>query len=412
MPGYIEDRWWSKRPDPATGKKYKLTRHGQGMRYRVCGIPGVKDESFAKLEDAKNWLATAQTDVRRGVFIDPDLSSMSLKEYIETVYWPGVNNAVGTNRTMKSKIWNHIIPHLGHLPIGTIDEEHLRVWIATLKKTQEISTIRVIWGYLSAILNTAVGKRIQRNPCNTRGIRPKAIGKKVRALSREQCAAVRDGIQQRSRIAFDLGLGAGLRQGEVLGFSPDEVDETTGHLHIRRQLQLDGSRPYFKLPKGDKERDVPLSPGLLKLILEYQERYAPVEFRLPWRGPGRPVGHVERVMLLITTRFGNTVNQSSWNYDAWKPALARAGVISPWGGEASTSRHGRGGWEPSREFGFHILRHTYASVQLQAGESIVALSQWLGHDDPGFTLRRYTHFMPEDGTRGRAAMDAWMSLAA
>ncbi|WP_406206482.1 tyrosine-type recombinase/integrase [Streptomyces sp. NBC_01017] len=66
-------------------------------------------------------------------------------------------------------------------------------------------------------------------------------------------------------------------------------------------------------------------------------------------------------------------------------------------------------WEPSRGLGFHALRHTYASVQLEAGESIVSLARWLGHADPGFTLRTYTHFMPDAGTRGRAAMDAWFS---
>jgi integrase len=64
-------------------------------------------------------------------------------------------------------------------------------------------------------------------------------------------------------------------------------------------------------------------------------------------------------------------------------------------------------WLPGS--GAHALRHTYASVQLEAGESIVSLARWLGHADPGFTLRTYTHFMPDAGTRGRAAMDAWFS---
>lgn len=65
--------------------------------------------------------------------------------------------------------------------------------------------------------------------------------------------------------------------------------------------------------------------------------------------------------------------------------------------------------KPSRELGFHALRHTCASVQLEAGESIVSLARGLGRADPGFTLRTYTHFMPDVGTRGRAAMDAWVS---
>lgn len=54
----------------------------------------------------------------------------------------------------------------------------------------------------------------------------------------------------------------------------------------------------------------------------------------------------------------------------------------------------------------HALRHFYASVLLDAGESIKALSLHLGHGDPGFTLRVYTHLMPSSETRTRAAIGA------
>jgi len=53
----------------------------------------------------------------------------------------------------------------------------------------------------------------------------------------------------------------------------------------------------------------------------------------------------------------------------------------------------------------HALRHFYASVLLDAGESIKALSEYLGHSDPGFTLRTYTHLMPSSEQRTRQAID-------
>jgi len=54
----------------------------------------------------------------------------------------------------------------------------------------------------------------------------------------------------------------------------------------------------------------------------------------------------------------------------------------------------------------HVLRHRNASVLLDAGENIKALSLYLGHADPGFTLRVYTHLLPSSEDRTRRAIDA------
>ena len=60
----------------------------------------------------------------------------------------------------------------------------------------------------------------------------------------------------------------------------------------------------------------------------------------------------------------------------------------------------------------HALRHFDASVLLDAGESIRALADYLGHSDPGFTLRVYTHLMPSSEDRARSAMDRALRSAA
>jgi len=63
------------------------------------------------------------------------------------------------------------------------------------------------------------------------------------------------------------------------------------------------------------------------------------------------------------------------------------------------------GVDPSRINGMHALRHYYASALLEAGVSIRAVSEYLGHADPGFTLRVYAHLMPTSDERARQAMD-------
>ena len=65
----------------------------------------------------------------------------------------------------------------------------------------------------------------------------------------------------------------------------------------------------------------------------------------------------------------------------------------------------KAGVEPRRDNGMHALRHYYASVLLDGGENIKAVSAYLGHSDAGFTLRTYTHLMPQSAERTRSAVD-------
>ena len=54
------------------------------------------------------------------------------------------------------------------------------------------------------------------------------------------------------------------------------------------------------------------------------------------------------------------------------------------------------------------MRHYYASVMLADGGSIRDLSEFLGHHDPAFTLRVYSHLMPGSHERARDIIDARM----
>ena len=53
----------------------------------------------------------------------------------------------------------------------------------------------------------------------------------------------------------------------------------------------------------------------------------------------------------------------------------------------------------------HKLRHTFASVLVALGEDPASVMAALGHTDPKFTLRVYTHLMRRDATE-RARLKA------
>jgi integrase len=45
--------------------------------------------------------------------------------------------------------------------------------------------------------------------------------------------------------------------------------------------------------------------------------------------------------------------------------------------------------------GFHVFRHTCASLLFDAGRNIKQIQEWLGHHDPGFTLSTYVHLIDQ-----------------
>jgi integrase len=239
---------------------------------------------------------------------------------------------------------------------------------------------------VSMIFNAAVDdKKILSNPFAVRTVRrPKYEPTKVVPWSNDQRAKFRETIRDRYRITVDLGAGCGLRQGEIFAVGPDDVDSERRLLHVARQIKIVRNKPIFAPPKGAKIRDVPLPRSVAHRLGEHAKRFPPIPITLPW---GSSTGEPRTVVLYLYTADLEPVKRSGFNQTAWKSALRAAGI------------------EDSRQNGMHVLRHTYASVLLDAGESIKALAAYLGHADPGFTLRTYTHLLPASEDRTRRAID-------
>jgi integrase len=164
----------------------------------------------------------------------------------------------------------------------------------------------------------------------------------------------------------------------------DDIDFLRGVVHLRRQVKKVRGKHVFALPKYDKTRDVPLSEPVKLALAAHLRQYPPLTVTLPWEVPGGPE-HSHR--LVVSAVRGGVVDAKDFNKDRWKPALRTAGV--PCG---------------SYENGMHELRHFFASVLLDQGESIKAVAEWLGHSDPSFTLKTYTHLMPSSDQRTKGVI--------
>lgn len=396
---HIEDRWYKtiRHPGGRT-ERVKTTLFGRGMRYRVRYIgPDGREhkKSFpdrAKRE-AEAFLVSVEADKLRGAYVDPAAGRVKLRAYAEE--WLRDRTFDESSReATEYKVRKHILPYLGDRPLASIRPGHIREWDRSLVGKLDASTRSVIFAHLRAILMAAVDdKLIAENPCSARSVKqPRPVERRVVPWKADEVLAIRAGLGERYRAALDVGAGCGARQGEIFGLGVDDLEFDGLWLDVRRQVKRVRSRLVFGLPKNDRPRRVPIPRWLARSLREHVHRYPPVDITLPWEDPFSE--ELMTVRLVFTTGRGGAINRSTFDATSWHPALVGAGIAR------------------SRATGMHALRHHYASVLLEAGVSIKALAEYLGHADPGFTLRVYTHLMPSSDARTRHILDQAFSGSA
>ncbi|MBT2224444.1 tyrosine-type recombinase/integrase [Nonomuraea sp. NEAU-A123] len=372
------------------------------MRYRAryVGPDGTeKSQSFPDRQkrQAEEWLTGIAADMSRGHYIDPRAARVTFRQFAEQ--WLAERTGdPNTRASMGSQLRIHAFPYIGARPLGSFQPGHIRAWVKQLEENGvRGSYAKTIYSNVRAVLNAAVDDgHLARNPCSARSVKAPAVEtKRVVPWPAERVFAVRTALLERFQAMVDLGGGCGLRQGEIFAVDVDELDFDSDTLHVVQQLKYSECRLVFAPPKGGKLRDVPLPGPVADRVRAHIKRFPPVEITLPW---GTADGPLVTKRLIFTQESGELVRRPSFNNVHWKSALVASGVIPERKrGESHTA---------AREHGMHALRHFYASVLLDAGENIKALSEYLGHHDPGFTLRTYTHLMPSSQERTRKAVAA------
>ncbi|MFF2955594.1 tyrosine-type recombinase/integrase [Kitasatospora sp. NPDC057965] len=403
MAGHIQDRWYKTENGP-DGKPHRVRtdRYGTGKRYRAryVGPDGAeKSKSFPDRQKrlAEEWLARIEADMSRGQYLDPKASRTTFQQFAER--WLKAQTTDPASQVLvETRLRLHAFPRIGRRPLDSFRPSHIQELVKELEQSPiSGGYARNIYSDVRAVLSAAVDDGLlSRNPCGAASVRPPAVEtRRVVPWLPEQVFAVRGALPERYRAMADLGAGCGLRQGEIVGLAEDDaLDFETGTVHVLRQVKQIRGKAVFAPPKCNKERDVPLPSSVAAAVRAHMDGCKPVPVTLPWKTPdGPPV----TFRLLFSNTADGLVWRSNFNLQDWKPALAAAGLIpTPRPGEAYAS---------AREHGMHALRHFYASVLLDAGESIRAVSDYLGHADPALTLRVYAHLMPNSQDRARKAVD-------
>ncbi|MBF9317004.1 tyrosine-type recombinase/integrase [Mycobacteroides chelonae] len=429
---------------PATIRKRpskKLDRNGNPIiRYQVRWLEPVRDEfgaptgefrqtgeTFDTERQAKARARRVDDELESGRGVDPSSTKLKANQPLGEYAKQYFDSLVGTidDNTIEDyqKIYHaHISSVFGSRPVGSITTADVTSFRAELLKphqrrhgrakatalpgpglvTRSPKTVKHIIGTLKRILDTAQDDQaIQANPVvsGRRRTTKRANGKapfKHHPLTANQVAAVYDWIATTRQItvtedgktrtytragndiyalAVLFTAHTGVRASELQGLQVkditlSDIPGTVGSIRVVRTNQRKDRQWKQGSPKSDASTDrvVPLAPWLADELREYLTTVHPFAGKYPHAPlfPGRRNRHA---------------------FDWAKPAHA-----------ANLYEHYLQPACRALKLGsvrFHDLRHTFATMNLSAGEHYMQVSKWLGHSSFVLTLTTYADYINE-----------------
>jgi integrase len=345
-------------------------------------------------------LETMEADKDRGDYHDPDVGKILFSD----VAYRWLSSRVVDPSSLvryETAYRLHVIPAFRappgprHQAVGNpgVDQRTQR----TLRTSTVITSFLVVQGILDLGVADDV---IRKNPAKSPVIRaPVQTAPEIQIWEDRIVICIIGAHPDLLRDLPELAASCGPREGELFGLAQEDFDFDEKTVRFRRQIKKLGDGYVFALPKNDRERVVPLSDWAIQVAKWHIEKYPPQPYTLPREKPdGKP--HTCRILFRWPTD-GQHVKARNYSETIWKPALVRAGVIPP----PTRDRRGRSRYTITRKEGIHQLRHYFASVMPAGGVSITELAEYLGHSDPAFTLRVYTHMLPSSHDRARAVVN-------
>lgn len=281
-----------------------------------------------------------------------------------------------TRREYNRDIDLRAIPYFGKRALTDISRPGLRRWFDWLEEQGISQTgVRKARAALSALLATAHDDGlIPLNPAAGLRYIPSepAVEKEKRFLTLEEWGRFMDALPSQWRLFFYFLSHTGTRISEVCGLRWTNVD-LGDHPKIRVVEQFyKGERiPRTKTRFG--RRTIRLSTGMAQALQRLKDE---TEFA----SDDSPV---------FASKRGTPLHAANlWNR-ALQPTGVKANLLRP-----------REDWsdpeKPESWVSFHAFRHFLGSVAMSE-QTPRELCDWLGHHDPNFSIRAYTHQLQADG---------------
>ena len=319
-------------------------------------------------------------DVEKGGFVEP--SRITVGEWLSTWFKSHRESLKPrTRETYLHVLESHLRPGLGSIALQRLTSINIEHYYQTKREEEKRlseSTLAMHQAILHRALSSAKKKRlVHENQAQLVDGKPKhrRAGDGIRGQcweaseARQFLATARKAGPQQGAF-YTLALELGLRKAELCGLKWEDIDLDECEVVIARQLVKPGSSPVFGDPKSDSgRRTLDISVDTAKLLAAHRKHQA--EFKMRHRDSHRDHGLV--FAKETGTALGDPLQMNNLGQREFAKLVEEAEV---------------------RPIKFHGLRHTSATLALNAGVPVKVVSHRLGHGRTQITMDIYAHALP------------------
>lgn len=333
----------------ARGRAYEASYWHNGRRH-------VAPTTFRTKGDAGVFLSSVESDIRRGVWIDPFAGRLRVREL--AAEWVASNPGKRESTTAREELTLrlHVLPSLGEQRIERVVPSDVQRLVNGWRSKQAPRTVKRNYEVLRAMFGYAVRNDwLARTPCRNI-VLPSIDGTRRHDLSPEDVGRISAELPERYRAMVWIGATLGLRWSEVAALRVARVDLEGGRLSVAEGLTRGvGGRNVFAPPKSKASGRTMFMPDVVGAMLAaHLEREG--------------LSEAEPDALVFTDDEGGALRYSNWRRRVWEPATAAAGCAGA---------------------GFHDLRRLNATTLVVEGVDVKTAQSRLGHADPRVTLAIY-----------------------
>ena len=355
-----------------------------------------------------------------GLAFEP--SDVSVSDYLD--YWLNnyckMNVADSTMTAYANIIKNHVKPRIGFYKLKAVNTLILQEMVndiyvkRSFSKTFMKNILKVLKGSFKYAKNTA--KLIKENPAEDvmlPNMSPDSDPEEIIILTKEQVNRILERFKSSPTTYYGMltAYYTGMRVSEVYGLTWDDIDFENKKIEVNKigkKIEKEGRTSEGKRPRGirgksttryylgscktpSSYRTIDIGDTLLNILKEYkawqeknEEQYGELYTRHYLKEETTETNRkVQRIIPVSGMDFEIPYERA--NLVFVKENGEYRGVDTPKYASKVIN------YELGIHFNFHAFRHTHATMLIEAGVNIKAVSKRLGHSNTRTTLDTYVH---------------------